>query len=262
MPSPHLRSKMLEALIKKSLADFYQRRSEKLNGLNLADTLRSKNPYLFRAKGIQKASEIVSELLQAYISSSDETIFGDAFFEPIAKSVSGGQVGGGEGVDVIREDEATVTVIAVKSGPNWGNADQWKRQKQNFESLRHRLQKLHKQFDPLMGYGYGRRNTDPTAKRHYRQRSGQAFWEELTGEPDFYLKLIRLMKDYPQKHRRLYQAAWDKAVNRFDREFLMNFATPGGDIDWERFVEFNSGKAKPRFSREAADASERGSSTP
>lgn len=242
MPKLNLSSKKLEALIRESLADFYKRRVAKLNGLDLTDTLKTKNPYLFRAKGIQKASEIVAELLQAYMSSSDETIFGDAFFEPIAKSVSGGQVGGGEGVDVLRENETTVTVISVKSGPNWGNADQWKRQKQNFESLRHRLQKLHKRFDPVLGYGYGRRNTDSTPSRNYRQRSGQAFWEELTGDPDFYLKLIRLMKDYPQKHRKLYQTEWNKAVNRFEREFLNNFSTPAGEIDWEKFVEFNSSK--------------------
>lgn len=251
MPKSSSSSKKLEILIKKSLAEFYKRRIEKLNGLNLADTLKTKNPYLFRAKGVQKASEIVSELLQAYISSSDETIFGDAFFEPIAKIVSGGQVGGGEGVDIIREDRDTVTAIAVKSGPSWGNADQWKRQKQNFESLRYRLRKLHKRFDPVMGYGYGRRNTDPTASRDCRQRSGQAFWDELAGDPDFYLKLIRLMKDYPQRHRRLYQSEWNKAVNRFEREFLLNFSTPAGEIDWEKLVEFNSGRHKTFLSPRA-----------
>ena len=241
---PRIEARQLEELIKKQLDEFYARRTAKLTGLNLTETLGKKNPYLFRAKGIQQASEIVSELLQAYISSSDETIFGDAFFEPIAKAVSGGQVGGGEGVDIIKETNSTVTVYAVKSGPHWGNADQWKRQRQNFQSLQNRLRKLHKTFDPVLGYGYGKRNTDPKGSTNYRQRSGQAFWEELTGDSDFYLKLIRLMKHYPQEHRVGYQAEWKKAVNRFEREFLNNFSTPDGDIDWEKFVAFNSGKKK------------------
>jgi len=30
------------------------------------------------------------------------------------------------------------------------------------------------------------------------------------------------MKGYPQKHRKLYQTEWNKAVNRFEREFLNN----------------------------------------
>ena len=34
------------------------------------------------------------------------------------------------------------------------------------------------------------------------KRSGQAFWQEITGDPDFYLKLIRLMKDVPPETSR------------------------------------------------------------
>ena len=72
----------LEALIRKSLDEFYRRRLQKLSTLKLGDTLRKKNPYLFRAMGIQNAAEIVEGILQAYMSSSDEGIFGDVFFEP------------------------------------------------------------------------------------------------------------------------------------------------------------------------------------
>src|SRR3990167_2149078 len=107
-------ARKLEELIKKHLDEFYSRRTAKLTGLNLTEALSKKNPYLFRAKGVQQASEIVAELLQAHISSSDETIFGDAFFEPIAKAVSGGHVGGGEGIDIIKETATTVTAYAVK----------------------------------------------------------------------------------------------------------------------------------------------------
>lgn len=153
-------------------------------------------------------------------------------------------MGGGEGIDIIKETDTTVTAYAVKSGPSWGNADQWSRQRQNFQSLQNRLRKLHKAFDPVLGYGYGKRNTDPKGSRSYRQRSGQAFWEELTGAPDFYLRLIRLMKRSPQEHRVKYQVEWEKAVKRFEREFLNNFSTPDGEIDWEKLVEFNGGRQR------------------
>jgi hypothetical protein len=58
------------------------------------------------------------------MSSSEETIFGDAFFEPIVKGVCGGVAAGGQGVDVVVETEDAYTVISVKSGPNWGNSSQ------------------------------------------------------------------------------------------------------------------------------------------
>jgi hypothetical protein len=239
-------SNELEALIKSNLEEFYRRRIQKLSTLKLKDTLRKKNPYLFRAIGIQKASEIVTGLLQAYMSSSDEGIFGDAFFEPIARSVSGGHVSPSAGIDIAIETETTYKAIAVKSGPNIFNASQSKRMDDEFKALRSRMLKMRKQFDALLGGCYGRKYSDPGSNRIYRIRCGQAFWEELTGDPDFYLKLMRLMRDYPNDHRVQFEGEWNKAVNRFEREFLIEFATQDGGIDWEKLLHFNSGKGPER----------------
>jgi hypothetical protein len=74
-------------------------------------------------------------------------------------------------------------------------------------------------------------------------------WEELTGDPDFYVKLINLMHDYPTEHRIQFEKEWAKAVNRFELEFLNEFATPEGGIDWEKLVHFNSGAKSPRVPR-------------
>jgi hypothetical protein len=131
-----MRSDELEALVHRSLDDFYRRRLQKLSDLKLRETLRKKNPYLFRAVGVQKASEIVARLLEAYMSSSEETIFGDAFFEPIVKAVCGGTAAGVAGVDVVIETEDEYTVISVKSGPNWGNSSQMSKLGQDFMTAR------------------------------------------------------------------------------------------------------------------------------
>jgi hypothetical protein len=237
-----MNSNELEALVKRCLDDFYRRRLLKLTTLKLKDALKKKNPYLFRSVGIQNASEIVEGLLQAYMSSSDEGIFGDAFFEPIAKAVSGGHVAPSEGVDVAIETDRVYKAISVKSGPNIFNASQAKRMDTEFRELRSRLLKLQKQYDALLGHGYGRKSGEPTANRIYRIRSGQAFWEDITGDPDFYLKLIRLIRDYPAVHRAAYEIEREKAINRFTREFLNEFSTPEGGIDWEKLLRFNSGK--------------------
>lgn len=230
----------LEALISKCLQDFYNRRLQRLEKLKLKDILRKKNPYLFRALATEKASEIVERVLIAYIGASDETIFGDAFFEPIARIASGGKVSDAEGVDFIIESPDRVIAVALKSGPNIYNASQKKRQSQEFSAVRSRLYKLHKQFDPVLGHAYGRLKTEPSKDRVYRDRSGQAFWSEVTGDPDFYLKLIRLMKDAPVKHKKEYAPAWDAAINRFTAGFIMDFCSPDGSIDWEKLARFVS----------------------
>lgn len=249
-----MRSDEIESLIKKCLDDFYCRRLSKLQDLKLGDTLKKKNPYLLKAIGVQNASEIVGRLLEAYMSSSEETIFGDAFFEPIAKIVSGGIVAPSEGIDVAIETDRVYKAISVKSGPNIFNASQAKRMDDEFRELRSRLQKLQKQFDALLGHGYGRKTGEPTSKRMYRIRSGQALWEELTGEPDFYLEIIRLMRDYPIRHRVCYQEEWTKAVNRFTKSFLEEFSTDDGGIDWERLVRFNSGKEAMKLTKSGDEA--------
>lgn len=239
----------LESLISRCLRDFYERRLHKVRELRLQAFLRRKNPYLFRALGIQKASEIVERVLADYISASDETIFGDAFFEPIARIASGSKVSDAEGVDFVIESEERITAVALKSGPYPYNASQKKRQSQEFLAVRSRLYKLHKQYDPILGHGYGRLKSEPTKDRIYRDRSGQAFWTEITGDPDFYLKLVRLMKDEPAKHRKEYAPAWGAAINRFTAEFIKDFCFPDGSIDWEKLVQFVSKDKASKFTK-------------
>ena len=239
----------LQTLINRCLQDFYERRIKKLQELRLTVFLRRKNPYLFKALGTQKASEIVEQILTAYIGASDETMFGEAFFEPIARIGSGAKVSDAEGVDFVIESKDRILAVALKSGPNIYNASQKKRQSQEFLALRSRLYKLHKQFDPMLGHAYGRPRTEPTKDLVYRRRSGQDFWAEITGDSDFYLKLVRLMEEEPAKHKEKYAPAWDAAVNRFTAEFVKDFCFSDGRINWERLVQFVSESRSVKPSR-------------
>ncbi len=233
----------LELLIKRCLDEFYRRRIENLSTLGLREVLKRKNPYLMRAIGLRTAAELVEYLLQIHTQASDETIFGDAFVEPIVLAVSGGKKSSAKGVD-IEIDTDTYKAIAVKSGPNVFNSSQTARMNDEFQELQNRLRQhlknLRKQFDPILGCSYGKRISEPTKSRRYRIISGQAFWQEITGDPDFYLKLVHLMRDYPDKQRERYQQEWSKAVNRFTRDLLNEFADEEGTLDWEKIVRFNS----------------------
>lgn len=239
----------LEAKISELLDDFYKRRIDKIRTLKLKHALSRKNPYLYRAIGVQKASDIVEGLLTAYMSSSDEGIFGDAFFEPLAKFASGGVVAPSEGVDVARETEGVYSAIAVKSGTNVFNAQSRRRQIDDFKALENRLRKLQKHFDPVVGYCYGKKQQSKNSKAPFRELAGQVFWEMITGDPDFYLKIICLMRDKPQEHLIEYRAAWDAAINRFTNEFFQEFCNEDGSIDWEKLVMFNSGVPASKNSR-------------
>jgi hypothetical protein len=237
----------LQELIKGYLQEFYNRRATGLARLQLKKVLERKNPYLYKARGMQNAAEIVEEILRDYLASSDETIFGDAFFEPLARDVSGGVVSPSEGVDIAVETADRYMAIAMKSGPNIFSASQSRKQNQEFLSLKSRLTKLRKQFDPVLGHAYGRKQTPSSEARIYRHSSGKQFWEEITGDPDFYLKIIQLMDDdFISQHRKDYKAEYDKAVNRYIREFTTDFCKPDGAIDWDKLLIFNSGPRERR----------------
>lgn len=241
--------KQLETLIESCLNDFYTRRLNSIHTLKLEKFLKRKNPYLTRATGSEVASEIVESLLASHVKESDETIFGDAFFEPIAKFASGGSVSDAEGVDIFIEKPDKYTTISMKSSPNCYNASQKKKQHEQFIALRNRLYKIHKQFDPILGHGYGKYNAVPNKSKIYRDLSGQRFWTEITGDDMFYLKLIRLMKDKPQGHKPIFDKEWGKAVNKFTLEFMNKYCLQDGSIDWDKLTKLVSEDKKSKPSK-------------
>src|SRR5438270_11885588 len=108
----------LESLVRTCLSNFYSRRIAALDRLNLPHVLSRKNPYLFRATGIPNASEMIEQLLAAHVSSSDEAIFGEEFFEPLCKAVSKSVIAAAKGIDFVIETDDAYQAISLKSGPN------------------------------------------------------------------------------------------------------------------------------------------------
>ncbi len=240
---------LLERKIAELLDIFYEKRTTALNELQLIDTLKRKNPYLFRAMGVAAADDIVEEVLRAHVSSSDETKFGNDFFEPLvrwaAEQANPGAsvvVSDGEGVDITIYDDRSITPIAVKSGVNVFNSSSKKKQGENFESLRKRLNKMKLHFDPVVGYCYGKKKQSAKSTVNFKELAGQDFWAFLTNDHDFYLKVVRLMRDKPLQHRVDFMNAFDKAKNRLSKEFLNSFSDDSGAIDWDKLLMFNSGQ--------------------
>ena len=74
-----------------ALDNFYTNLIKKVDSLNVKTVMKRKNPYLFRAKAMNGAAQIIDAILAAFVSSSEETIFGNVFFEPIATAAAQGQ---------------------------------------------------------------------------------------------------------------------------------------------------------------------------
>lgn len=235
--------KSVQLAIAGALNEFYRNLTANLENVDVDKVLKRKNPYLYRAKGINNATQIVEGILAAYISSSEETIFGNVFFEPLAIAVSGGQKAVTEGVDITVDKDNTIYSIAVKSGTSVFNADSRKRQEQNFQAAAKRAQQAKKAYVPVVGYGYGKKRIKPGQEKFYRELAGQDFWAWLTGDADFYMKIIQYMGTKPDEYAKQFDEAYNRALNRMLREFTTNYCLSDGSINWDKLVQFNSGSS-------------------
>lgn len=232
------------AAIATALETFYGTLIEKIDGLDIVNVMKRKNPYLYRAKAMENASEIVESVLSAFVSSSEETIFGNCFFEPIAIAASGGNKALAEGIDIMIQDNTSNTIyaVAVKSGPSVFNADSKKRQEQNFMAASKLAQQAKARYEAYIGYCYGKKKDSGRGKpKMYQELAGKRFWTELTGDEDFYIKIIAFMGTLPEQYVASYKESYNKAFNRLVRQFANDFCKEDGSIDWEKLVEFNSG---------------------
>ena len=75
--------------VNETITVFHQHRLASLSRLTLAQLLH-KNPYLFRAKNITRAADLIDGTMTAFLSSSEEKLFGD-FLEDLAIFVAEGQ---------------------------------------------------------------------------------------------------------------------------------------------------------------------------
>ncbi|MDE0315075.1 MAG: PmeII family type II restriction endonuclease, partial [Candidatus Poribacteria bacterium] len=121
--------------IETNIQAFHQKRLDKLQKLKLMDVVKRKNPYLFKTKNISTVPEFVKTILDAHLSSQEETIFGK-FLEELAificAQVYGGQKSSSEGIDLDFEKDNIRYIVSIKSGPNWGNSSQVKKLRDNF----------------------------------------------------------------------------------------------------------------------------------
>ncbi|MBR0280572.1 MAG: hypothetical protein IJQ81_03140 [Oscillibacter sp.] len=223
-----------------ALTEFYESLTRALDDINIEKILKRKNPYLYRARGIYSARQIIEEILSAYVSSSQETIFGNVFFEPVTLALSGGYQLFAEGIDIMVDKGDTMYGIVVKSGTSV-NADSRKRQEQSFQAAQKRVRRYKQAFVPVVGYGYGHKRKYQSGGRPYIELAGQDFWHWLTGDPEFYTKIIRYMGTRPDEYAKKFEEAYANAENRLLREFTAKYCDKSGAIDWDTLVKFNSG---------------------
>ncbi|MCR5679093.1 MAG: cytosolic protein [Prevotella sp.] len=231
--------------VKENIASFHQSRINKLETLRLGDFIKRKNPYLYKAKHLTTANDIVKSWADAYLSSAEETIFGDwleglAIF--VCSKVYGGKKSSTTGIDLEFDKDGVRYIVSIKSGPNWANANQKKQMINNFKTAKKvlRTSRSNMNIQAVNGCCYGK-DSKPD-KGDYFKYCGQEFWTFISGEESLYTDIIESLATNAKEQNEAYMVEYGKMINKITKEFMANYCLEDGSIDWMKIVEINSGK--------------------
>ena len=237
-------NQLIKTFVNDNIDAFHVTRIERLRKLKLNLVLKSKNPYLFRAKNLTLAPDLMSALLDARLSSSEEGSFG-GFLEDLAVYVTqitgGGQKSAAEGIDIEVNRKNIRYLIAVKSGKNWGNSSQHAALKRSFKTAVKviRQSKHVGSLQPTLVICYG--NFQTTNNGEFLHIGGQSFWHLISGDPNLYIDIVEPLGYKSEEHDKNFKIEKDKTYNRLIREFTNSYCDRAGAIDWAKLVQFVSG---------------------
>lgn len=235
--------------VEKNIGTFHQKRIQSLDRLRLSGVLKRKNPYLFKAKFVLTAEQIIRGLVDAHISSNEETIFGD-WLEGLAifinHKVYGGRKSGITGIDLEFDTNGTRNIVTIKSGPNWGNSSQIAKMRADFITAKKTLRTSNSGMHivAVNGCCYGRdRKPD---KGDYFKYCGQLFWQFISGDSELFTEIIKPLGHKAKEKNDEFLVLYSQRINKFTREFANAFCDDHGEIDWDKLVRFNSALEEPK----------------
>ena len=235
--------KEIEHYVVNNIQTFHTARLKKLESLKLSDLLKKKNPYLYKAKDLNTPQAIVEAIASAFMSSAEETMFGDwleqlAIF--VAQRFFGGYKSSSEGIDLELDKNGIHYFISIKSGPNWSNSsslakllDHFARAKRIYHTGGNRIP-----CEAVEGCCYGKDNKPDKGNR--LKLCGQRFWEFISDTPSMYTDIIEPLGTEAKAKNDEYRKQYGKMITCFTRDFANEYCLEDGEINWKKIVTINS----------------------
>lgn len=232
---------------------YYERLMYLRCAMSLSDILSRKNPYLLKAKNIASPDELVRSIVDAFLSSQEETMFGnrlEAFAIHVSAKLYGGFKSELPSVDLEFARDGVYYIVGIKSGVKWGNSDQINRMKDNFKAARRFLRERgeEREIVAVNGCIYGKdgtpfkENADP--EKSYYKYAGQDFWNFISGDDDMYREIIKPIDEEARTRDEEFKRTYDGKVNSMVKEFSNLFLDDEGLIDWVKLVDHVSRRGK------------------
>ena len=227
--------KQAEPDIHASISDFAEWMQNKVATIKPYQLI-VKNPYLFRARAPQTANQLAARLIDAFLSSSEETRFGDILESTaiaICREAKGGWKSSADGIDLEYDEGGTRTIMQIKSGTNWGNSSQRKKLVSDFQSaVRTLRQGQGVQVRCVEGICYG-----PSGLKDYGSHIrlvGNTFWQDISGWLDTGRAVLRIVEHHAANGlTEVIATARASVVDYLQRAG----ATTHGDVNWDRLYD-------------------------
>ena len=241
---------LIQRFVHENIDTFHANRLDSIKNLKLSKVLARKNPYLFKAKNLNVAADLVGAILDAALSSSEEGSFG-GFLEDLAIYVAeicgGGVKSAVTALDIELVRDGIRYLVTVKSGQNWGNAGQRADMELNFKTALKVLKQNPRigPLQPVEGICYGKfgpKSPDRGLQDRgfYVRIIGQRFWQLISGDPNLYVELIEPLAHEADAHAKKFEEEKAATYNRLTEEFIQAFCDADRKIDWPKLVKFVS----------------------
>jgi len=238
----------IKLYVENNISSFHEKRIQSLDSLKLTQVLKRKNPYLYKAKNVLTSEQIIKCIVDAHISSNEETIFGD-WLEGLAIYINGivfsGYKSGIKGIDLEFDNNGFRHIVTIKSGPNWGNSSQISKMVLDFKTAKKTLRTSNSNLNiiAINGCCYGKDNQPD--KGDYFKYCGQRFWEFISGNKNLYLQIIEPLGHFAKEKNEQFIISYSQMINKFTKQFAIEYCNDLGEIDWEKLLIYNSSYNKP-----------------
>lgn len=236
--------------VENHIGEFHASRITKLQSINLKNLLTRKNPYMYRAKNIITAGSMVESLAAAYMSSAEESIFGN-WLEGLAMFVSekvyGGYKSSAMGIDLEFDKEGVHYFVSVKSGPSWSNSQSMGKLKRDFIQAV-KIFNTSRKTVPTMcieGCCYGNDNKVYSDSTHEKY-CGEKFWTLISGERTLFVDIVEPLGYKAKEKNDEYLLEYGRMINKFTKEFIAEYCDKDNNIDWDKIVRLNAAIKQPK----------------
>ncbi len=158
----------------------------------------------------------------------------------VCSNTFGGRKSNAVGIDLEFERNGMRYLVAIKSGPNWGNSGQIVKMKDNFRLAQRILRTSGGKVNSraINGCCYGRDNRPD--KGDYDKLCGQRFWSFISGSETLYQDLIEPLGHQAREKNEKFSTLLNAQINLLTQQFIARYCDTGGLINWPLIVALGS----------------------